>query len=74
MSGGKSASNASGKNICSTGAVLDCLASGEPRPDTVWVTAEGVSWLDEDKDEYEWMGLPAYLHKWMYSEDEDVIL
>ena len=31
--------------LCSSGAVLDCLASGEPRPDTVWVTAEGVGLL-----------------------------
>ena len=30
------------KILCSTGAVLDCRASGEPQPDTVWVTAEGV--------------------------------
>ena len=30
------------KILCSTGAVLDCHASGEPQPDTVWVTAEGV--------------------------------
>ena len=53
-----------GKILCSTGAVLDCLASGEPRPDTVWVTAEGVSLRDEDKDE-DW---------WMYYQDEDMIM